>query len=138
MSDERSFLFTARFISDMEEECFPTISMNAASNRSESSSSSPPTSSSTTTVILKKNNLVPKNNDCPKIKGEPISAPASPCTPCPTSCDMVDDKSAITMVPPPCLHFAKTQVENMSDSEEDDEGFYQVAQSELILRNTER
>lgn len=109
-------------ISDMEEECFPAISISATS-RVESSSSP---SSSTSTVILKRNNLVPEDNECPEIKGEPISAPASPCAPCQPSCDMVDDKSTITIVSPQSLHFAKSQLSHISDSEEDDEEYYQV------------
>lgn len=111
-------------ISDMEDECFPAISISNASSRVESSSSS--SSSSTSTVILKRNNVVPEDNECPEIKGEPISAPASPCAPCQPSCDMVDDKSTITIVSPQSLHFAKTQLSHMSDSEEDDEEYYQV------------
>ncbi|GAB1859852.1 Cyclic amp response element-binding protein a-like protein [Camponotus japonicus] len=110
-----------RRIDDMEEECFPAISISASS-RVESSSSP---SSSTSTVILKKNNLVPEDNECPEIKGEPISAPASPCAPCQPSCDMVDDKSTITIVSPQSLHFAKSQLSHISDSEEDDEEYYQ-------------
>lgn len=111
-------------VSDMEEECFPTISISASS-RVESSSS---LSSSTSTVILKRNNLVPEDNECLEIKGEPISAPASPCVPCQSSCDMVDDKSTITIVSPQSLHFAKSQLSHISDSEEDDEEdkYYQV------------
>lgn len=110
-----------RRIDDMEEECFPAISISASS-RVESSSSP---SSSTSTVILKRNNLVPEDNECPEIKGEPISAPASPCAPCQPSCDMVDDKSTITIVSPQSLHFAKSQLPHISDSEEDDEEYYQ-------------
>ncbi|XP_011256311.1 cyclic AMP response element-binding protein A [Camponotus floridanus] len=110
-----------RRIDDMEEECFPAISISASS-RVESSSSP---SSSTSTVILKRNNLVPEDNECPEIKGEPISAPASPCAPCQPGCDMVDDKSTITIVSPQSLHFAKSQLPHISDSEEDDEEYYQ-------------
>ncbi|KAL6441678.1 hypothetical protein ACFW04_003656 [Cataglyphis niger] len=112
-----------RRIDDMEDECFPAISISSTSSRVESSSS--PSSSSTSTVILKRNNLVP-DNECPEIKGEPISAPASPCAPCQPNCDMVDDKSTITIVSPQSLHFAKTQLSHMSDSEEDDEEYYQM------------
>lgn len=111
-----------RRIDDMEDECFPAISISA-SNRVESSSS--PTSSSTSTVILKRNKLVPEDNECPEIKGEPISAPASPCAPRQPNCDVVDDKSTITIVSPQSLHFAKTQLSHMSDSDEDDEEYYQ-------------
>ncbi|XP_011067710.1 PREDICTED: cyclic AMP response element-binding protein A isoform X2 [Acromyrmex echinatior] len=114
-------------IDDMEEECFPTISISNTSNRVESSSSStsPLTSPSTSNIILKRNNLVPEDNECPEIKGEPISAPASPCAPCQPNCDMMDDKSTITMVSPQSLHFAKTHLSHTSDSEEDDEEYYQ-------------
>ncbi|KAM0727568.1 Cyclic AMP response element-binding protein A [Formica fusca] len=117
-----------RRIDDMEDECFPAISISNASSRVESSSSS--SSSSTSTVILKRNNVVPEDNECPEIKGEPISAPASPCAPCQPSCDMVDDKSTITIVSPQSLHFAKTQLSHMSDSEEDDEEYYQSMEIE--------
>jgi len=109
----------------MEEECFPAISISNTSNRVESSSSL--TSSSTSNVILKRNDLVPEDNKCPEIKGEPISAPASPCAPCQPNCDMVDDKSTITLVSPQSLHFAKTHFSHTSDSEEDDEEYYQVS-----------
>lgn len=117
-----------RRIDDMEDECFPAISISNASSRVESSSSS--SSSSTSTVILKRNNVVPEDNECPEIKGEPISAPASPCAPCQPNCDMVDDKSTITIVSPQSLHFAKTQLSHMSDSEEDDEEYYQSMEIE--------
>ncbi|XP_071554320.1 cyclic AMP response element-binding protein A [Temnothorax nylanderi] len=110
---------------DMEEECFPAISISSTSNRVESSSSSPLTSSSTSSAILKRNNLVPEDNEYPEIKDEPISAPASPCAPCQPNCDMVDDTSAITMVSPQSLHFPKTHPSHTSDSEEDDEEYYQ-------------
>lgn len=125
-------------VSDMEDECFPAISINSTSNRGESSSSSPLTSSSTSSVILKRNNLVPEDNEYPEIKGEPISAPASPCAPCQPNCDMVDDTSAITMVSPESLHFPKTHLSHTSDSEEDDEEYYQVSQLESILRQADR
>lgn len=117
-------------IDDMEDECFPAISINSTSNRGESSSSSPLTSSSTSSVILKRNNLVPEDNEYPEIKGEPISAPASPCAPCQPNCDMVDDTSAITMVSPESLHFPKTHLSHTSDSEEDDEEYYQSMEIE--------
>jgi len=122
----------------MEEECFPAISISNTSNRiesSSSSSSSPLTSSSTSNIILKRNNLVPEDNECPEIKGEPISAPASPCAPCQPNCDMMDDKSTITIVSSQNLHFAKTHISHTSDSEEDDEEYYQVSQLKSILRN---
>ncbi|XP_018369225.1 PREDICTED: cyclic AMP response element-binding protein A-like [Trachymyrmex cornetzi] len=118
-------------IDDMEEECFPAISISNTSNRVESSSSSSSsssslTSSSTSNIILKRNDLVPEDNECPEIKGEPISAPASPCcAPCQPNCDMMDDKSTITIVSPQSLHFAKTHLSHTSDSEEDDEEYYQ-------------
>ncbi|XP_070163678.1 cyclic AMP response element-binding protein A isoform X2 [Polyergus mexicanus] len=125
--DQRSL--DIRRIDDMEDECFPAISISNASSRVESSSSSS-SSSSTSTVILKRNNVVPEDNECPEIKGEPISAPASPCAPCQPSCDMVDDKSTITLVSAQNLHFAKTQLSHMSDSEEDDEEYYQSMEIE--------
>lgn len=127
------FLFTTRFISDMEEEYFPTISMNTASNRGEPSSSL----TSTSTVILKKNNLVPGNSeDCPEIKDEPISEPPSPCIPCQSSCDMVDDKSTITMVPAQSLHYVNGLLPHTSDSEEEDEDCDMVYQYGAILYDT--
>ncbi|XP_032677853.1 cyclic AMP response element-binding protein A isoform X3 [Odontomachus brunneus] len=116
---------------DMEEEYFSTISMNTASNRGEPSSSL--TSSSTSTVILKKNNLEPGDSEnCPEIKDEPISEPSSPCQP---SCDIVDDKSTITMVPAQSLHYANGLVSQTSDSEEEDEEcdtYVEVADSNLL------
>jgi len=114
----------------MEAECFPAISMSSASNRVERSSSPLTSSSSTSTVILKRDNLVPEDNEYPEIKGEPISAPASPCQ---SSCNMVDDKSTITMVSPKSLQFPKSQLSHTSDSEEDDEEYYQVSRDEYLM-----
>ncbi|XP_031838378.1 cyclic-AMP response element binding protein A isoform X2 [Nomia melanderi] len=115
-------------IDDMEEECFPVISMNATSGRGEMSSSSSPSStlpaSSTSTIILRRtNNLVPEDVECVEIKGEPLSAPSSPSESCQTT--IVDDKSTITMVFPQSLHFSKNHLSQTSDSEEDDEEYYQ-------------
>lgn len=77
-------------IDDMEEECFPAISMNTASGRDDLSSSS--STSSTSTIILKRrNNLVPEDVECSEIKGEPISAPSSPSESCQTT--IVDEKT---------------------------------------------
>ncbi|CAK9801178.1 Cyclic AMP response element-binding protein A [Anthophora quadrimaculata] len=109
-------------IDDMEEECFPAISMNTASGRDELSSSS--TTSSTSTIILKRsNNLVPEDVECVEIKGEPLSAPNSPSESCHTT--IVDDKNTITMVFPQNFHFSKSHMAQDSDSEEDDEEYYQ-------------
>ncbi|XP_078053650.1 cyclic-AMP response element binding protein A isoform X4 [Augochlora pura] len=115
---------------DMEEECFPVISMNASTGRSELSSSSSTTTttlpaSSTSTIILKRtSNLVPEDVECVEIKGEPLSAPNSPSESCHTT--IVDDKSTITMVFPQSLHFPKNHMSQTSDSEEDDEEYYQM------------
>jgi hypothetical protein len=117
----------------MEEECFPAISISSTSNRVESSPSSSLTSSSTSSVILKRNNTVPEDNECPEIKDEPISAPASPSAPCQPNCDIVDDKSTITLLSPQSLHFTKTRRTHTSDSEEDDEECYQVSRLKSIL-----
>lgn len=107
----------------MEEECFPAISMNTASGRDELPSSS--SASSTSTIILKRrNNVVPEDVECTEIKGEPISAPSSPSESCQTS--ITDDKNTITMVFPQSLHFSKNHMSQTSDSEEDDEEYYQV------------
>ncbi|KOC68489.1 Cyclic AMP response element-binding protein A [Habropoda laboriosa] len=109
-------------IDDMEEECFPAISMNTASGRDELSSSS--STSSTSTIILKRsNNLVPEDVGCAEIKGEPLSAPNSPSESCHTT--IVDDKNTITMVFPQTFHFSKSHMAQDSDSEEDDEEYYQ-------------
>ncbi|XP_067209325.1 cyclic AMP response element-binding protein A isoform X2 [Linepithema humile] len=110
---------------DMEEECFPAISINSTSSHIESTSS-PLASSTTLTVVLKRDNVVSQeDNECPEIKGEPISAPASPCAPCQSSCDMVDDKSTITILSPHTINHAKTQISHISDSEQEDESYYQ-------------
>ncbi|XP_012537577.1 cyclic AMP response element-binding protein A isoform X2 [Monomorium pharaonis] len=124
--DHRSLDIRDR-MDDMEEECFPAISISSTSNRVESSTL---TSSSTSSVILKRDNLVPEDNECPEIKGEPISAPASPCAPCQPNCDMADDKSTITMMSPQSLHFTKTHLTHTSDSEEDDEEYYEDVKME--------
>ncbi|CAD1481230.1 unnamed protein product, partial [Heterotrigona itama] len=107
---------------DMEAECFPTISMNHASDSDELPSSS--SASTTSTIILKgRNNLVPEDVECIEIKDEPISAPSSPSEPCRSA--MANDKTAITMVFPQSLHFPKNHVSQTSDSEEDDEEYYE-------------
>ncbi|XP_020279524.1 cyclic AMP response element-binding protein A isoform X2 [Pseudomyrmex gracilis] len=105
-------------------EYFPAISIsNASSSRVEPCQSSSLTSSSTSTVFLKRDKLVPEDNECLKIKDEPISAPTSPCASCQPICD---DKSTITMLSPQSLHFTtKTQLSPMSDSEEEDEEYCQ-------------
>lgn len=109
-------------IDDMEEECFPAISLNTASGRDELSSSS--SSSSTSAIILKRSNdLVPEDVECAEIKGEPLSAPSSPSESCQTA--IIDDKTTITMVFPQTLHFSKNHLSQTSDSEEDDEEYYQ-------------
>ena len=107
----------------MEAECFPAISMNHASDSDELPSSS--SASTTSTIILKgRNNLVPEDVECIEIKDEPISAPSSPSESCRSA--MADDKSAITMVFSQNLHFPKNHVSQTSDSEEDDEEYYEV------------
>ena len=114
-------------IDDMEEECFPAISLNTASGRDELSSSS--SSSSTSAIILKRSNdLVPEDVECAEIKGEPLSAPSSPSESCQTA--IVDDKTTITMVFPQTLHFSKNHLSQTSDSEEDDEEYYQSMEVE--------
>ncbi|KOX71103.1 Cyclic AMP-responsive element-binding protein 3-like protein 1 [Melipona quadrifasciata] len=109
-------------IDDMEAECFPAISMNHTSDSDELPSSS--SASTTSTIILKgRNNLVPEDVDCIEIKDEPLSAPSSPSESCRSA--MADDKSAITMVFSQNLHFSKNHVSQTSDSEEDDEEYYE-------------
>ncbi|KAF3419801.1 hypothetical protein E2986_08211 [Frieseomelitta varia] len=109
-------------IDDMEAECFPAISMNHASDSDELPSSS--SASTTSTIILKgRNNLVPEDVECIEIKDEPISAPSSPSESCRSA--MADDKSPITMVFSQNLHFSKNHVSQTSDSEEDDEEYYE-------------
>ncbi|XP_003703464.1 cyclic-AMP response element binding protein A [Megachile rotundata] len=114
-------------IDDMEEECFPAISMNTASGHDQLSSST--SSSPTSTIILKRNNsLVPEEMECTEIKGEPLSAPNSPSESCHAT--IGDDKSTITMVFPQNLHFSKSHLAQTSDSEEDDEEYYQSMEVE--------
>ncbi|XP_076624768.1 cyclic-AMP response element binding protein A isoform X1 [Colletes latitarsis] len=122
-------------IDDMEEECFPAISMNTASGRGglSSSPSSSLSPSSTSTIILKRtNDLVPEDMECAEIKGEPLSAPSSPSESCQTT--IVDDKNTITMVFPQSLHFSKNHLSQTSDSEEDDEEYYQSMEVEEYNR----
>nr|KAF7429282.1 hypothetical protein H0235_005680 [Vespula pensylvanica] len=109
---------------DMEDECFLAISMNASRNEDQSLPL-PLQTTYTSTVILKKPNVVPEDNDYSEIKGEPLSAPGSPYTPCSSSSTTIDDKSTITMVSPQNLHFSRNQLAPTSDSEEDDEDYYQ-------------
>lgn len=127
------FLFTIYFISEMEDDYFSvTIPVSTVSNRGELSSSS-----LTSSVTLKSSSLVPEDSeDCPEIKDEPISEPPSPCTPCQLSCDIVDDKSTIKMVPSQSLHYANARLPHTSDSEEENEECSMVYHYEAILRNT--
>lgn len=113
---------------DMEDECFLAISMNSTRNEDQEDRriELPLQNSYTSTVILKKpNEAVPEDNDYSEIKGEPLSAPGSPCASCPSSSTTIDDKSTITMVSPQNLHFSRNQLSHTSDSEEDDEDYYQ-------------
>lgn len=113
----------------MEEECYPAISMDTASGRG-GSSPTPAQSSSCPdglTLVPTRLQSLPEGNDGVEIKGEPLSAPNSPGENA-APCQLVDDKTTITMVAPHRLHFTRNHLAQptASDSEEDDEEYYQV------------
>ncbi|XP_012279781.1 cyclic AMP response element-binding protein A [Orussus abietinus] len=109
-------------IDDMEEECFPAISLNTASGRGAASPSPCPASSSGGLTLTQRDSLSYEDT-CREIKGEPESQPGSPRVPSP-SCTLVDDKTTITMVAPNSLHFTRNHLSHPSESEEDDDEYY--------------
>ncbi|XP_015605572.1 cyclic AMP response element-binding protein A [Cephus cinctus] len=113
-------------IDDMEEECFPAISLNTATGRGSPSSSQISSSTPSTDLALAARlPLVPDAGTmtltCEEIKGEPLSQPSSPCAPS----NLVDYKNTIAVVAPHRLHFTRNHLEHTSDSEEDEEEYYQ-------------
>ncbi|XP_043468756.1 cyclic AMP response element-binding protein A [Leptopilina heterotoma] len=103
---------------DMEEECFPAISMKTASSR-ESLSSSP--TSTSPSIDDSKLSLIIEGRNCPIIKGEPESQPGSPCQ----SSDFVEKENTITMVEPHRLHFTRNSLSQTSESDDDEDEIYQ-------------
>lgn len=108
---------------DMEEECFPAISMNTASSREPTSpaAASAPSPPPNNNIESSKLTLVDENGHFTTIKGEPISEPGSPCEPC----HLVEDKSTITMVEPHRLHFTRSSVSQTSESDDDEDEIFQ-------------
>ena len=110
------YIFT---VVDMEEECFPAISMNRASNRD---STSPKLSIPSYNIKTSKLTLIDEDGHCTEIKGEPISEPSSPCD----RSNSIEDKTTITMVAPHRLHCMRNSVSQTSESDDDDDEMYQV------------
>lgn len=108
----------------MEEECFPAISMNTASGCVSSSSKIDNNVLSSSRDMSKNNSIIAEELAEFIIKGEPISAPNSPEPSCESINFIEDDKNNIAMISPHSIHF--NDVSHASDSEEDDEDFYQV------------
>lgn len=110
----------------MEEECFPAISMDTASGRSLSPSpGSLATNLSTGTLPSWNKHQTMDQPAWLEIKGEPISAPNSPAESYVAS-NFFDDKTTIAVVSPHRLHISASHDAHTSDSEEDDEEYYQV------------
>ncbi|XP_033216870.1 cyclic AMP response element-binding protein A-like [Belonocnema kinseyi] len=108
----------------MEEECFPAISMNTASNRESTSRALPSPNRNIESARL---TLIDEDGHCTEIKGEPISEPGSPCEPS----TLIDDKSTIKMVAPHRLHFTRSSISHTSESDDDeDDEIYQAMDME--------
>ncbi|KAK0084931.1 hypothetical protein PV325_006133 [Microctonus aethiopoides] len=109
-------------IDDMEEECFPAISMDTLSGRDENSAVSVPESLQSSPEIKIK-------QECIDITDEPICPLKSRQSLLSTSSirlNFIDDQNSIRMVSPHRLHFKVDEKSNEnSDSEEDDEEDYQ-------------
>ena len=122
----------------MEEECYPAISMNTASGRGAKSPTPEncPASPVALTLISPSLQSVPEDNlNYEDIKGEPLSAPSSPSEQI-IPCDV--NGRTIAMVQPQCLHFTRNFLaRSMSDSEEDDEEYYQVRKINKKFENSE-
>ncbi|XP_011501931.1 PREDICTED: cyclic AMP response element-binding protein A isoform X2 [Ceratosolen solmsi marchali] len=117
-------------VTDMEEECFPAISMNTASGRDSSRSSPEPFSSVSNGIELTRPRHLCDNisNQCTIIKGEPLSAPCSPCTSDATI--LLEDKSTVA-ISPHNLHLTGFSSQT-SDSEDDDEDMHQEIKVETL------
>lgn len=121
------FLFYFMWL-DMEEECFPAISMDTLSGRDENSAVSAPES-------LQSSSEVKIKQECIDITDEPICQLKSRQPLQSTSSirlNFIDDQNSIRMVSPHRLHFKVDEKSNEnSDSEEDDEEDYQVMKNKM-------
>ncbi|OXU21230.1 hypothetical protein TSAR_003660 [Trichomalopsis sarcophagae] len=112
-------------VTDMEEECYPAISMNTASGR-DSSRSSPVSfvTASDSVEMTRPDASVDENEaeSCTKIKGEPLSAPCSPCASNPTI--LIEDNKSTMAISPHSLHLTGFASQT-SDSEDEDEEMQQ-------------
>ncbi|XP_051155600.1 cyclic AMP response element-binding protein A [Leptopilina boulardi] len=109
---------------DMEEECFPAISMKTASSRE--SLSSPPPSPSPSIEPSKLSLIVEGGSGggggyCTTVKSETISEPESP----EETCNLDEKNHTITMVEPHRLHFARNSVCQTSESDDDEDELYE-------------
>ncbi|KAJ8675965.1 hypothetical protein QAD02_011751 [Eretmocerus hayati] len=131
IKSEHSYSMLAS-ITDMEEECFPAISMTTASGRDSSRDSPEPHFSCGTPSdcgsdlvsngTLHRHELVDpdedESEDCPMIKGEPLSEPGSPCNS--EHAILIDDKGTMA-ISPHSLHITRFTSQTSDDSEDDDD-----------------
>ncbi|XP_034936704.1 cyclic AMP response element-binding protein A isoform X2 [Chelonus insularis] len=113
-------------IDDMEEECFPAISMNKASSHGRVSSS---TLSMTSSDIITSKTSIKMDEDIVEIKREPTYSLSSPVY---EQTNSVDNKSTIKVISPDRLHFTSNHMSHTSDSEADDEEYYENADLEEL------
>lgn len=110
----------------MEEECFPAISMNTASGRDSSRSSPVSFVTASDSIELTRPDVCIDDEEaetCTQIKGEPLSAPCSPCASDPTI--ILEDNKGTMAISPHSLHLTGFASQT-SDSEDDDEEMQQV------------
>ncbi|XP_063993432.1 cyclic AMP response element-binding protein A-like isoform X2 [Diachasmimorpha longicaudata] len=110
---------------DMEDECYPAISLDKASGRgiSPASETLPVDLLGRTSETLNKRHKI-ANPVCLEIKDEVISAPNSPSESYVPS-HFSDKKTTIAIVSPHQLPLSRCSTTQTSDSEDDDEEFYE-------------
>lgn len=99
-----------------DEEYFQTISMDTTSSKDDLRETSECFTVTHNMNGLKPIQIVTNFSDSVMIKGEPLSAPSSPDSPC----SVFDDKTAITMVSPHSIHLPE-YIQQQSESEEEDD-----------------
>ncbi|XP_058798699.1 cyclic AMP response element-binding protein A [Phymastichus coffea] len=117
-------------VTDMEEECFPAISMNTASGRDSLRSTPEPFHTTECNVRQQEEretadaagdeetNEATTVVNCSAVKGEPLSAPCSPCASDPAM--LLEEKNTVA-ISPHSIHLAAFANSQSSDSEEDEE-----------------
>ncbi|XP_043267287.1 cyclic AMP response element-binding protein A [Venturia canescens] len=125
MAEHHKSLGLRSRIDDMEEECYPAISMGTASGRPCSSPSPGQSPSGRVGLVTARLHSMPEEDDSNGIKGEPLSVPNSPGESV-VSCQLVDDKTSIAVVAPHTLHISRNHLlQQTSDSEDEEEEYYQ-------------